>query len=63
MATTPVVFLKEVRDELKKVVWPTRDEIIRLTGVVIIVSVGVGLFLGGTDFILTKLIGFLIARR
>jgi preprotein translocase subunit SecE len=63
MVTTPVVFLKEVRDELKKVVWPTRDEIIRLTGVVIIVSVGVGIFLGGTDFILTKLIGLLITRR
>ena len=35
MATTPVNFLREVRDELKKVVWPTRDEVIRLTGVVI----------------------------
>ena len=63
MATTPVVFLKEVRDELKKVVWPTRDEIIRLTGVVIVVSVGVGIFLGATDFILTKLVGLLITRR
>jgi len=62
MATTPVVFLKEVRDELRKVVWPTRDEIIRLTGVVILVSVGVGIFLGATDFILTKLIGLLITR-
>jgi preprotein translocase subunit SecE len=62
MATTPVVFLKEVRDELQKVVWPTRDEIIRLTGVVILVSVGVGIFLGATDFILTKLIGILITR-
>jgi preprotein translocase subunit SecE len=63
MATTPVVFLKEVRDELRKVVWPTRDEIIRLTGVVVLISVIVGLFLGGTDFILTKLIGLLITRR
>ena len=45
MATTPVGFLKEVRDELKKVVWPTRDEIIRLTGVVIFVSVIVGIIL------------------
>ena len=60
MATTPVGFLKEVRDELQKVVWPTRDEVIRLTGVVILVSVIVGIFLGGTDFILTKLIGLLI---
>ncbi|HUD05087.1 MAG TPA: preprotein translocase subunit SecE [Patescibacteria group bacterium] len=63
MATTPVVFLKEVRDELGKVVWPTRDEIIRLTGVVILISVIVGIFLGTTDFILTKLVGLLIARR
>ncbi|HYM64993.1 MAG TPA: preprotein translocase subunit SecE [Candidatus Sulfotelmatobacter sp.] len=63
MATTPVVFLKEVRDELKKVVWPTRDEIIRLTGVVILVSLGVGIFLGTTDFILTKLIGLIVTKR
>jgi len=62
MATTPVTFLKEVRDELRKVVWPTRDEIIRLTGVVIIVSVGVGIFLGVVDFILTKIVGLLITR-
>lgn len=62
MATTPVVFLKEVRDELKKVVWPTRDEIIRLTGVVILVSLGVGLFLGGVDFVLTKLIELIVIR-
>lgn len=63
MATTPVIFLKEVRDELKKVVWPTRDEVIRLTGVVILVSLFVGIFLGGADFILTKLVGLLIARK
>jgi preprotein translocase subunit SecE len=63
MATTPVSFLKEVRDELKKVVWPTKAEVIRLTGVVVLVSVAVGIFLGGTDFILTKLVGLLIARR
>jgi preprotein translocase subunit SecE len=63
MATTPASFLKEVRDELKKVVWPTRDEVIRLTGVVVLVSLLVGVFLGGTDFILTKLVGLLINRR
>jgi preprotein translocase subunit SecE len=63
MATTPANFLREVRDELKKVVWPTRDEVIRLTGVVVLVSLLVGVFLGGTDFILTKLVGLLINRR
>ncbi len=57
---TPVVFLKEVREELKKVVWPTKDEVIRLTFVVILISLVVGLFLGGIDFILTKLTQILI---
>jgi preprotein translocase subunit SecE len=60
MATTPVTFLKEVRDELKKVVWPTRDEVIRLTAVVIIVSLIVGFFLGGLDYIFTKLMALII---
>ena len=60
MAVSPVVFLKEVQEELKKVVWPTRDEVIRLTFVVIAVSLVVGLFLGGIDFVLTKITQVLI---
>jgi len=54
--TDPIVFLKEVRDELQKVVWPTRAEIIRLTVVVVIISLFVGIFIGGVDLILTKLL-------
>jgi len=60
MATTPKAFLREVRDELKKVVWPTRQETIRLTLVVIVISLIVGLFLGGLDFIFVKVIGTII---
>lgn len=43
----------ETRTELRKVVWPTREETIRLTIVVIAVSVAIGvfLFLGDTVFI------------
>lgn len=63
MAQTPVNFVKEVRDELKKVVWPSKQEVIRLTGVVVIVSAVVGIYLGGADFILTKLFEVLILRR
>lgn len=54
MATTPVRFLRETIDELRKVVWPTRAEVIRLTFVVIIASLAVGIFLGGADFLFTK---------
>ena len=60
MAASPIIFLKEVQEELKKVVWPTRDEVIRLTFVVILISLIVGLFLGGIDFILTKLTQIII---
>jgi len=55
--TTPTGFLRETRDELKKVTWPTRQEVVRLTMVVIVVSLVVGLFLGALDFSFTKLLG------
>lgn len=51
---SPITFLKETRDELKKVVWPTRQDVIRLTTVVVALSLIVGIFLGGMDFIFTK---------
>lgn len=63
MANTPVNFFREVRDELKKVVWPSREEVIRLTGVVILVSLFVGVYLGTADFILTKLVEIVILRK
>lgn len=44
-------FLKEARIELKKVTWPTREETIRYTMTVIVISVVVAFFLGGLDFI------------
>ena len=53
-------FLKEVKEELGKVAWPSREQTIRYTVLVILVAVGVGLFLGGLDYILTKITAFLI---
>lgn len=56
-----IVFLKEARLELKKVNWPTKEETIKYTLIVIGVSVATALFLGGLDFILsTILTNFLI---
>jgi preprotein translocase subunit SecE len=42
-------FIQDIFSELRKVSWPTRDETIRLTVVVVIVSVTIGLMLGGVD--------------
>ena len=55
-------YLKEVRFELSKVVWPKREEVIKLTLIVIIISVVVGLYLGVLDFGYTKLLEFLVNR-
>ncbi len=60
MPTSPISFLRETKDELKKVVWPTRQEVIRLTFVVIAVSLIVGLFLGGLDFVFTKILEMVV---
>ncbi|MBI2032716.1 MAG: preprotein translocase subunit SecE [Candidatus Levybacteria bacterium] len=62
MATSPITFVKEALDELKKVKWPSKAEIIRLTSVVIIISAVVGLFLGGADIVLTKLFEFILVK-
>jgi len=48
-------FVRESRIELRKVVWPTRQETTRLTIVVIAVSAGVGLILGGFDYGISQL--------
>lgn len=49
-------FFKEVRIEMKKVSWPTKQETIRYTMMVIFVSLGVALFLGGLDFLFSFLL-------
>ena len=55
-----ITFLKESRIELKKVTWPTRQDTIRYTFTVIIISGGAALFLGALDyvfqFLLTKFV-------
>ena len=45
-------FLKESKIELKKVTWPTREETIRYTATVIVISGVVAIFLGGVDYVL-----------
>lgn len=51
-----IEFLKEVRLELKRVTWPTRQEAIRHTLTVIGLSLAVAAFLGGLDFLFSYLL-------
>ena len=45
-------YIKESKDELQRVVWPTRQETIRNTILVIAISLGVAFFLGAIDIAL-----------
>ena len=59
LSNTPnkiITFLKEVHLELKKVNWPTRQETLRYTLIVIGISAVVAAFLGGLDVIFTTLL-------
>jgi preprotein translocase subunit SecE len=42
-------FFGDIVSELKKVTWPTREETTRLTAAVVVVSIAIGLALGGVD--------------
>lgn len=52
----PAGFFGEVWAELKKVVWPTREEATRLTVMVLTVSIAVGVILGVIDVGFSELI-------
>ena len=53
-------FLSESRTELRKVSWPTREETIRSTVAVILISTLLSLFLGLFDFLFKYLLSFVI---
>jgi len=47
-----IVFFKESKIELSKVVWLSRRELVRHTWIVILFSLGVSFFLGMVDYFL-----------
>jgi preprotein translocase subunit SecE len=49
-------FIRETIAELKKVVWLSRREVIYLTGLVLLVTIVIGLILGIIDYGFTRLI-------
>jgi preprotein translocase subunit SecE len=53
-------WVRDVRSELRKVVWPTREEALKLTMVVVALSVIVGFFLGTVDAVFSAFITWLL---
>lgn len=57
----PIVkYVRDTRAELFKVTWPTREEGLRLTGLVVVVTIISGIALFGVDYLFGTLIGLLI---
>jgi preprotein translocase subunit SecE len=55
----PVTFLKEVKAELGKVAWSTRQELVDSTIVVIVTTAILGVFIGLIDIALSKVLSIL----
>jgi len=49
-----IKYLKDTRAELRKVSWPTRQETINLTVVVLVVTFAMALILGTVDFVFAQ---------
>jgi preprotein translocase subunit SecE len=57
-----ITFFSEVRNELTKVTWPKRDEVVRLTLIVFAVSGIIGAYVGGLDYLFTKVLAVVITK-
>ena len=57
---SPVTYLHEVIRELKKVDWPSREQTVRKTLLVLVVSALLALYLGGLDYLFQRFIELLI---
>ena len=55
-------FWRETVAELRKVVWPTREQAINLTIIVVVVVTAMSAFLGTIDYILAQLVKLILLR-
>jgi preprotein translocase subunit SecE len=48
-------YLRDVRGEMKKVTWPSKDDMIKTTIAVIVISLFFGIYLFGVDFLFSRI--------
>lgn len=53
-------FFKGVKAEMKKVIWPTKKELINYTAVVVVLSIAVAIIVGVLDVIIHQVLSFII---
>lgn len=60
MAFKPVDYLKETWEELGKVTWPSRTEVIKMSLMVMVVSAVIAAFISSLDIFLAEFISKLL---
>ena len=58
-----VAFAKESRTEVRKVVWPTRQEAVQTTGIVLVATLIMSLLLWGLDSVLFWVVGLITGLK
>jgi len=56
----PITYLRDTVSELKQISWPTREQTLKLTLIVIAVSILVALYIGALDYTFTSLLAKLV---
>jgi len=60
---TALAFAKEARTETRKVVWPTRQEAMQTTGIVLVMTLLMSVLLWGLDSVLFWLVGLITGMK
>ena len=55
-------FIKDVRNEMKYVKWPSTKMILGSTVAVLLISISIGVYLGALDIELKKLLAYLVNK-
>lgn len=53
-------FVKDVKLEMNKVTWPTRDELTASTTIVLVVSLALAVFIFVADFLLSRIMDLIL---
>lgn len=55
-------YFREVKAELSRVTWPKRDEVVKLTATVVLISAIVAAYLGVLDYMFASALELLLTR-
>ena len=53
-------FFKGLKAEFKKIIWPSRDKVVKESGVVLVISVVLGLVIFGVDILIKLGLGAIL---